>query len=53
VSLNVIIFSEISDFWTWVVCGIIVVSGLYLMHRENLVQKAKCRSANDSQKEPE
>ena len=53
VTLSVIIFSEFPDFWTWVGCGIIVASGLYLMHRESLAQRAKSKPATDSSKEQE
>lgn len=51
VSLSVIIFSEFPDFWTWVGCGIIVASGLYLMHRESVAQRTKSRPAGDTQRE--
>ena len=47
VSLSVIIFSEFPDFWTWVGCGIIVASGLYLMHRESQVQKAQSKLSDE------
>lgn len=50
VSLSVIIFSEFPDFWTWVGCGIIVVSGLYLMYREGRLQRAQSRATKSSQR---
>ena len=53
VTLSVTIFSEFPDFWTWLGCGIIVASGLYLMHRESLAQRAKSNLEADSPKEQE
>lgn len=49
VTLSVVIFSEVPDFWTWIGCGIIVASGLYLMRRESQVQKAKREKAAGSE----
>ncbi len=41
VTLSVVVFNEFPDFWTWVGCGIIIASGLYLMHRESLAQRSR------------
>ena len=41
VALSVVIFDEFPDFWTWAGCGIIVASGLYLMHREGMAQRSR------------
>ncbi len=41
VTLSVIVFDELPGLWTWVGCGIIVASGLYLMHRESLEQRSR------------
>ncbi|MBH64163.1 MAG: EamA family transporter [Alphaproteobacteria bacterium] len=49
VTLSVIIFDEFPDFWTWVGCGIIIASGLYLMHRESIAQRASANTGTGSQ----
>ena len=53
VTLSVIIFDELPDFWTWAGCGIIVVSGLYLMHRESVAQRSRDAAAARTGKDSE
>ena len=49
VSLSIIIFSEFPDLWTWMGCGIIVASGLYLMHREAQLGRERARRSTTGQ----
>ncbi len=51
VSLSVIIFHEVPDLWTGVGCTVIVMSGLYLMHREAITQRAISILADNRQQD--
>ena len=39
------VFSDFPDFWTWVGTGIIVSSGIYVLHREQQLGRKRERSA--------
>ena len=40
-ALGFLIFGELPDLWTWIGAAIIVTSGLYILHRERVLRKAR------------
>ena len=40
-ALGFLVFGELPDLWTWIGAAIIVASGLYVLHRERVLRKAR------------
>ena len=43
-----LVFGQLPDGWTWLGAAIIVVTGLYTLHREHLVARRKRRERSDA-----